>query len=180
MKRETKDNILMILLGITFFLNTIALSLFPPTIEELVVIGYTILAIGALFYVLSVFTLRRKGVSDIVDSGIYGIVRHPMYLGAMLMFFSHIFLGQNWLGAIGTIVAIVCCYLIILSGDQRNIEKFGDDYKRYMEKVPRMNFVAGIIRLLRRRLPTHHNCANFSNGTCTLNDVTVNPNGTES
>jgi len=27
----------------------------------------------------------------------------------------------------------------------------GDDYKRYMQKVPRMNFVVGLIRLLKRR-----------------------------
>jgi protein-S-isoprenylcysteine O-methyltransferase Ste14 len=151
MRRETKDNILMILLGIAFFMNIIAINLFPPTIEELVDVGWIIFGVGAFLYVLSVFTLRRKGVSSIVESGIYGIVRHPMYLGAMVMFFSHIFLGQNWIVAIGTIVAIVCCYLIILSGDQRNIEKFGDDYKRYMQKVPRMNFALGVIRLLRRR-----------------------------
>jgi len=151
MKRETKDNILMIILGVTFFLNIIAINLFPSIIEELVAVGYTILGIGAVFYVLSVLTLRRKGVSRIVDSGIYGIVRHPMYLGATIMFFSHIFLSQSWIVAIGTIVAIVCCYLIILSGDARNIEKFGDDYKRYMQKVPRINFVLGIVRLLRNR-----------------------------
>lgn len=132
-------------------MNIIAINLFPPTIEELVDVGWIIFGVGVFLYVLSVFTLRRKGVSSIVESGIYGIVRHPMYLGAMVMFFSHIFLGQNWIVAIGTIVAIVCCYLIILSGDQRNIEKFGDDYKRYMQKVPRMNFALGVIRLLRRR-----------------------------
>ena len=151
MRQETKDNILMSILGITFFLNIIAINLFPPTIGELVVVGYTILGIGALFFVLSVFTLRRKGTSNIVDSGVYGIVRHPMYLGAMVMFLSHIFLGQNWMVAISTIIAIVCCYLIIRSADQRNIEKFGDDYKRYMQKVPRINPLVGVIRLLRRR-----------------------------
>ena len=151
MKRETKDNILMTILGVTFFLNIIAINLFPPIIEGLVAGGYTTLGIGAVFYVLSVLTLRRKGVSRIVDSGIYCVVRHPMYLGAMIMFFSHIFLSQSWIVAIGTIVAIVCCYLIILSGDERNIEKFGDGYKRYMQKVPRINFVLGIIRLLRNR-----------------------------
>jgi protein-S-isoprenylcysteine O-methyltransferase Ste14 len=151
MRWETRDNILMIILGIAFFLNIVAINLFPPTIEELVDVGWIIFGVGAFFYVLSVFTLRRKGVSNIVDSGVYGIIRHPMYLGAMLMFFSHIFLGQNWIVAIGTIVAIACCYLIILSGDQRNIEKFGDDYRHYMEKVPRMNPLLGIIRLLQRR-----------------------------
>ena len=151
MERETKDNILMVILGITFFLNIIMMNLFPPNIKELIVVGYIILGIGALFFILSVYTLRRKGTSNVVDSGIYSIVRHPMYLGGMVMFFSHIFLGQNWIVAISTIVGIVCCYLIILSGDQRNIERFGEDYKLYMQRVPRANFLIGIIRLVQRR-----------------------------
>ena len=151
MRRETRDKILMIILGVVFFLNIIAINLFPTISEELVVVGYTIFGIGAFLYILSVFTLRGKGISNIVDSGIYGVVRHPLYLGAMTMFFSHIFLGQNWIVAVGTVVALVCCYLIILSDEEKNLEKFGDDYKRYMEKVPRTNFVVGIIRLLRRR-----------------------------
>jgi len=149
MKRETKGKILMSILGITFFMNIIAINFFPPIIGELVVVGWVIFGIGALFYTLSVVTLVRKGVSNIVDSRIYGIVRHPMYLGAMAMFFSHIFLGQNWIVVIGAIVAIACCYLIIQSEDQQNIEKFGDKYKRYMERVPRTNFLLGIIRSLR-------------------------------
>jgi len=151
MRRETKDNILMFIIGIVFFLNIIAINLFPPNIEELIVTGYTIFGIGASLYILSVITLRKKGVSNIVDSGIYGIIRHPLYLGAMIMFLSHIFLGQNWITAIGTTIAIVCCYLIILSDEEQNFEKFGDDYKHYMQKVPRINFVLGVIRLLQRR-----------------------------
>jgi len=149
MKQETTDSILMVILGITFFLNLIIMNLFPPSIKKLVVLGYIILGIGALFFILSVFTLRKKGISHVVDSGIYSIVRHPMYLGAMIMFFSHIFFGQNWIVVISAIIAIMCCYLIIKSGDQRNIEKFGEHYKLYMQKVPRMNFFAGIIRQIK-------------------------------
>ncbi|MCP8307048.1 MAG: isoprenylcysteine carboxylmethyltransferase family protein [archaeon] len=153
MRRETKDNILLSIIGIVFLLN-ISLPLLlniVPIIEELLVVGWMILGIGALFVIISIFTLRRKGTGNLIDSGIYGIVRHPMYLGGMVMFFSHIFFFQNWIITINSIVGIACCYLIILSGDQLNIEKFGDDYKRYMQKVPRMNFLVGIIKQLRRR-----------------------------
>ena len=151
MRRKTKESILMSILGINFFLNVIAINLFPPTIEELVVVGYTILGIGALFFVLSIFALRRKDTNDIVDGKIYGVVRHPMYLGGMVMFLSHIFFGQHWIVAINTIMAIVCVYESMRMEDQSNVEKFGDAYKRYMEKVPRMNVVLGLIRLLRHR-----------------------------
>ena len=134
MRRETKGKILMIILGIAFFLNIIAINLFPSNIEELVFVGWIVFGVGAFLYGLSILTLRKKGVRNIVDSGVYGVVRHPMYLGAMIMFLSHVFLGQNWIVAIGTMVAIVCCYLISLSDEEQNLEKFGDDYRRYMRK----------------------------------------------
>jgi len=92
MRRETKDRILMSILGFAFLLNIIVINLFLPTIQELAIIGWIVFGVGASFFVLSVLTLRRKGVGDVVDKGIYGIVRHPMYLGAMIMFFSHILL----------------------------------------------------------------------------------------
>lgn len=147
MGRKLKDRILMNILGIAFFLNLITINRFPPTIKELVVIGYMLLGFGALLFAWSVLTLRREGTSNVVDNGIYGIVRHPMYLGGMLMFCSHVFFCQNWIVVISTAIAIVCCYLLIHLADQRNIEKFGGSYKRYMQKVPRMNLLLGIIQM---------------------------------
>lgn len=35
--------------------------------------------------------------------------------------------------------------------EKNSIEKLGDAYRHYMQQVPRMNFVAGMIRLIRRR-----------------------------
>lgn len=155
MRRETKDNILMSIVGIVFFLNMLLLNIplpdIAPVFEELIVVGWIVLGIGALLVILSVLTLRRKRTTNVTDSGVYGIVRHPMYLGGMVMFFSHIFFGQNWIIATSTLVGVYCCYLLIQSEDQQNIKKFGDEYKPYMQKVPRMNFVVGVIRLLRRR-----------------------------
>lgn len=148
MRIETKDNILMVITGISFFLNIVLLILIPPTIKALVNTGYVILGIGAIFIVLSVLGLIRKGSGDVIDYGIYGVVRHPMYLGAILMFFSHILFGQSWMVIVSSIVGMVCCYLIMLTGEQKNIDKFGDDYIQYMQNVPRLNFLLGIKRLI--------------------------------
>ena len=127
------------------------MNLFPAKIKELSLAGYIILGIGVLFFVLSVFTLRIKGTGSIVNTRIYGVVRHPMYLGAILMFFSHILLGQSWIVTISTIIGIACCYLLILSGDQKNVEKFGDKYILYMQSVPRINILLGFIRVFFKR-----------------------------
>jgi len=46
---------------------------------------------------------------------------------------------------------MVLNYFIALKADQELIEKFGDEYKRYMQKVPRTNFLLGLIRLASRK-----------------------------
>jgi protein-S-isoprenylcysteine O-methyltransferase Ste14 len=154
MTRDTKDNILMSIVGIVFLLNMLLLSNVlvrtAPAIEELVVLGWTLLVVGALFVILSVLTLRKKGITSFTDSGVYGIVRHPMYVGGMMMFLSHIFFGQDWIIAVSTLVGVYCCYLLIQSEDQQIVEKFGDEYGRYTQTVPRTNFIVGIMRVLRR------------------------------
>jgi len=48
MRRKAKDNILMVILAITFFLNVIAMNLYPSIVKELMVVGWIILGIGAL------------------------------------------------------------------------------------------------------------------------------------
>jgi protein-S-isoprenylcysteine O-methyltransferase Ste14 len=60
-------------------------------------------------------------------------------------------IAQHWTSVLLGLASLVLVYLDIFKADQYCIEKFGDEYKRYMERVPRVNFVAGIVRLLRRR-----------------------------
>jgi hypothetical protein len=38
----------------------------------------------------------------------------------------------------------------MLEGEKENILKFGEDYQRYMEDVPRINLFAGMLKLLRQ------------------------------
>jgi protein-S-isoprenylcysteine O-methyltransferase Ste14 len=125
-------------------------------------VGYVTWWIGAVFGIIPIFALRRKGgvprgrsyihTTALVDSGIYAIVRHPQGGAAWLLLnLALILIGQTWLIVILGIASVVLVYLDALKADQYAIEKFGDDYKRYMERVPRINFLAGIIRLLRRR-----------------------------
>lgn len=72
----------MAVVGSALLLNIIAINLLGPRIERLVPVEYTILGVGALFCIASVLTLGRKGTGDVVDSGIYGVVRHPMYVAS--------------------------------------------------------------------------------------------------
>ena len=87
----------------------------------------------------------------IVESGTYGIVRHPQFLGAILTVCASVLISQHWLFALTGIFIVWVTPKWIREAEESLLVKFGDEYKRYMEKVPRINFVLGVIRLLQRR-----------------------------
>jgi protein-S-isoprenylcysteine O-methyltransferase Ste14 len=111
--------------------------------------------------VLPIITFRRKGgvpkgesyikTTALVDTGIYAIVRHPQGGTAWLLINLGVMLiAQHWTSVVLGLASMGLAYVDTFKADQGCIEKFGDAYRRYMEeRVPRVNFVAGIIRLLR-------------------------------
>lgn len=124
----------------------------PNNIVALQYIGWTFWIIGITLVILSYSIVYYRKVKVLIDSGIYSIVRHPMYLGWILaIFVATIFLHQHWLFVVIGIPGIASVYLISRQEEQLNIEKFGDDYRLYMQKVPRTNLLLGIIRLVQRR-----------------------------
>jgi len=84
-----------------------------------------------------------------VDTGIYSVVRHPQYTGGIYsIFLATPLLYPHWLFGILGAVGVLTIYISCKWEDQRLIEKFGDEYVKYMQKVPGMNVFAGIIRLV--------------------------------
>ncbi|MCW4049887.1 MAG: isoprenylcysteine carboxylmethyltransferase family protein [Candidatus Bathyarchaeota archaeon] len=88
----------------------------------------------------------------LVDSGTYGIVRHPQFLGGIMLTSASILVSQHWLSAVVGILTAVWGYTGYLPKEEKGlIIRFGDDYRRYMQRVPRLNLIVGLIRLLRER-----------------------------
>ena len=116
---------------------------------------------GLIFGMLPVFEFRRKGrvkkgksyihTTKLVESGIYSIVRHPQYITFMLWAISGMFLFQHWIVIILGFPIIPLTYIDLINADKDGIKKFGDDYKQYIKRVPRANFLLGIILFLRRK-----------------------------
>jgi protein-S-isoprenylcysteine O-methyltransferase Ste14 len=116
---------------------------------------------GLVFGALPVFEFRRKGgvkkgesyihTTRVVDTGIYSIVRHPQYVTFMLWAIAGMLLFQHWIVVLLGVPVFPLMYIDLIKADKDAIEKFGDDYRRYMERVPRMNFILGILRCLRQR-----------------------------
>jgi len=88
----------------------------------------------------------------LVTSGIYAAVRHPQYTGGIYaIFLTTLIWYPHWLFGVLGVFGIAVIYLSCREEDQRLIEKFGDDYRDYMARVPGMNVFLGTFRLIKNR-----------------------------
>ena len=142
------------------FLNVVQPN--PNSIKVLFYLGWIIWAFGMVLVMAPIIIFPRRGkvakgksfvhTTRLVDTGIYAVVRHPQYLGGILsIFFATPLLYQHWLFVVLGIPGTILVYLGARREDKHLIEKFGDAYERYMQSVPRMDILTGVIRLVRRK-----------------------------
>jgi protein-S-isoprenylcysteine O-methyltransferase Ste14/NAD-dependent dihydropyrimidine dehydrogenase PreA subunit len=130
-------------------------------LEILRYVGWIVLAVGLPFFFSPAIWFPRKGkpqegkslmdTTVVVESGTYGIVRHPQILGCILLMLASALVSQHWLTTIPGVLMTAWFYTELPKEERGLILKFGDLYKRYMQKVPRMNLLLGVIRLLCRK-----------------------------
>ncbi len=93
---------------------------------------------------------RYVHTTKLVDQGIYSIIRHPQYGGSLFVAFSLILIQQTLVSIILGIICIITSYLSMVFEEERVIPKFGEKYKDYMKRVPRVNLLTGFIRKMKR------------------------------
>lgn len=125
-------------------------------------VGVVVWMTSAFFGWAPMIVLRGRGgvpkgksyvhTTQLVDSGLYAVVRHPqMGTAGLLLSLGLMLFTQHWISVALGLPAMVLLYLDLLLADQRLIEKFEGAYRDYMQRVPRVNFVAGLRRQARAR-----------------------------
>jgi protein-S-isoprenylcysteine O-methyltransferase Ste14 len=132
-----------------------------PVWIPLVYVGWVILIGGLGLIALPLWLLPRRGeappgggvtqTTAVVTTGVYAVIRHPLYLGWMLVYIALVLCAQHWLVAMIAIVGIASVYLICVQEDRRLLVRFGEKYARYEASVPRVNVVSGMVNLVRRK-----------------------------
>ena len=82
-----------------------------------------------------IFKETEKEVG-MVNNGIFQIVRHPMYFGSILLFFSFVILSNSILAFSIWIIICFFYYFIARYEEKLLVNKYGYDYEEYQKKVP--------------------------------------------
>jgi|GEM_PF-1199615 len=101
--------------------------------------GIIVLLTGLVFITASFFkigvvpAIKRK--SELSTTGIYGIVRHPIYAGTILVFSGLILYFQPVIPALYIPVSIMLYFCMAVSEEKDLIISYGDEYLSYKMKV---------------------------------------------
>lgn len=132
-----------------------------PGVFVLQGIGWGIWALSMIFGLGPIFILKQRGdvpkgrsyveTNQLVTTSLYAIVRHPQYMGIFLFNLALMLLAQHWLVLLLGIMSMFLLYLEIQSADNEALEKFGEQYRSYMQEVPQMNILLGFVRWIARK-----------------------------
>ena len=117
-------------------------------------LNYAAVLVGAAVFAGSLYLFRRshkdlgrqwsaaleiRESHQIVRTGVYRRIRHPMYTSFWLWALAQAFLLPNAVAALSGLVAIAIMYFArVAHEEQMMIDFFGDDYRRYMTETKRI------------------------------------------
>lgn len=123
--------------------------------------GIAVWVLSALLGWIPIYTFRKKAgvpkgksyvkTTRLVDTGIYSIIRHPQYLAGILLCLAFMLISQHWTVVVLGLPSIIIFYVGAYDEDMFCVKKFGKAYEAYKKKVPRMNFLLGIMRKLDKK-----------------------------
>jgi protein-S-isoprenylcysteine O-methyltransferase Ste14 len=116
--------------------------------------------IAGIFGVLPILIFKKYGNVDkgksyihtnqLVDKGIYSIVRHPQYFSGILISIGLYLIAPGWINLGLGISNILQYYTGTIGEEKILIARYGQDYMDYQKKVPRLNPLWGIIKRIFR------------------------------
>ena len=156
---RTEEGALLVLLRLVFalplFLPILAYMINPAWMDWSSVSlpvwlrwGGAVLGVGVMplmYWIFSTIgrniseTVLTKKTHELVTSGPYRWVRHPLYAVFPLMSIAISLLAANWFIGGMTLLALVMIVLVVIPKEEANlIEAFGDEYRAYMKRTGRL------------------------------------------
>lgn len=145
--------IVLRLAGLGLWIATLAYLLLPASVQWASIplptwvrwIGF-IAGIGCSWLIYWTLSSLGKNLTDtvairneatLVTHGPYRWVRHPYYVAAALLMASVAILTANWLIGLTSVIVLLLLAVRTPKEEEMLLERFGDEYREYMERTRR-------------------------------------------
>ncbi|WP_296702231.1 isoprenylcysteine carboxylmethyltransferase family protein [Algoriphagus sp.] len=118
---------------------------FLPQTTLMTYLGYMIAAFGTIILVKSTKQIQMKeflGLEKaeespkLIQTGLYARVRHPLYLGLLMIFLGYVLVSAQYTALIHFLCLILYLPFGIYFEEKNLIGLFGEKYKEYQKQVP--------------------------------------------
>ena len=101
-------------------------------------VGYVLLFFGIGLFIEGWRELyRAHEQGSLATDGLYGLIRHPQYLGLFVGLFGEGVVHWPTIFSLTLFPIIVVAYTLLAYREEKQmLEQFGDQYRRYRERVP--------------------------------------------
>ncbi|MCK4332706.1 MAG: isoprenylcysteine carboxylmethyltransferase family protein [Thermoplasmatales archaeon] len=101
-----------------------------------IIAGMLIFLIGTFVYFKWEIFWERTYKGQLVTDGIFQYVRHPHYTSLLIVGFGLAFFFFSLFALLIAVIAIPIMIWSIVDEEKLLIKQYGNEYKKYMEKVP--------------------------------------------
>lgn len=102
------------------------------------ILGYVLLFAGIGIFMEGWRELHRaRQENRLITDRLYGLVRHPQYTGLFIALLGEGVVHWPTIFSVALFPVIVLAYFLLARSEERKMgEQFGDEYRRYRERVP--------------------------------------------
>lgn len=100
-------------------------------------LGGTFLACWARYNLGNNWSLsvQEKENHQLIKSGIYGIIRHPIYSGLLMLFVGNAIIVGDYRGIIAVLIVFISFWYKLLKEEKILLSIFGNQYTEYKKKT---------------------------------------------
>lgn len=84
-------------------------------------------------------TLETRRGHVLIRTGVYAVIRHPMYAAFFLWAAAQALLIHNWVAGLAGLVGFATLYFVRMPREEQlMLETFGEEYRTYMQQTKRL------------------------------------------
>ena len=100
-------------------------------------IGLVVVVIGVIILAAATMSFMTTPVNELITKGIYQFSRHPMYLSTFFICLGTGIATASWIFTLLSLLIAFCFRWEAHIEERICFEQYGNDYREYMDKVPR-------------------------------------------